>query len=562
MRYKHGILSYLDGVHVRILDVHNISQEEQVVDVDSLLAEEEGKWPVDQKIFHHSRSTYRLSGCQCTSPVNQALGKSCLIIHVLDCRHGILCFSIGSWYYGNFLVIVNMRSGVLLSERVHKIVEYHSWARVCIDERFVVVVARWKTSVLECALEIYDLTDKRRVTPRLKLKNNCNRRFLMAHYSAIHNGSCYALFGRPSVLAFEDDMEDTEDGGDAPYLHWYRFNNADFCRQSSLDKSSDALVDSSSSPLLKVKRFRRQELWRPTESCIRTLYEPEIIQDDETGNFTFIEIRPNDTLGALHPGPSYHFQALGLSEDPDDEKATTHEQTRDEPPHRCPPYKAGVISQGYRPTASALFEIKASSGKDIDMSRAQGLWLSVCPRIRIPGDSDGKQFKDGGVHQFPSKDAPEPLLRLLMPDPQAEEIINCAPDARSIIFYTANPDRGLDREARMVLLIFDPWISFPGLENLESQSLTGRMLFEEYETEAPGLPVRWNYECESDRSRRLTDEASEINAKASAGRGTMEDQGREGSSQYSQGAKAPWFKTEIARWSANPCGFYLSEKPV
>jgi len=149
----------------------------------------------------------------------------------------------------------------------------------------------------------------------------------------------------------------------------------------------------------------------------------------------------------------------------------------------------------------------------------------------------------------------------------SEYIIGCVYDSRSMIYATANPDRDCNEEVRLVLLSFDSSIRLRGLEGMKSESLTDRISFESYETEAPDSDLDWQDVHEEEKVERMKKDASlRMNDKAAGVDSTRirlkhrANCSCEAAFTHAEKKDLSWFRNELARWSVNPSGYVLAKE--
>ena len=99
-----------------------------------------------------------------------------------------------------------------------------------------------------------------------------------------------------------------------------------------------------------------------------------------------------------------------------------------------------------------------------------------------PHDDDKRKFI--GVRRFPPNGAPKALLDLLCPTGEQDWDANSSHDPRTILYNTERLHRKLNDTAdQLVLINFDPWIRFPGLEPMILHPPTTELTAKEYEDE-------------------------------------------------------------------------------
>ncbi len=205
VNYQNGICCYVDGTCIRILNVHDASQSELVVDVGALLTEELGRHgestslDLQGLILDWTTIQEDISGwsCGCESCSNKVLGKPGLVIRIYGSRCGILCFSVKTHHVGPYLVVVDIRSEIPLQERFLRI-QFGEIVDTCTDGRYLFVVGRSRrdthTRVPKhtWALQCFDLMNKECVLPHVELQqymdNGHEAGHEAYHSSAVHDG--------------------------------------------------------------------------------------------------------------------------------------------------------------------------------------------------------------------------------------------------------------------------------------------------------------------------------------------------------------------------------------
>jgi len=350
--------------------------------------------------------------------------------------------------------------------------------------------------------------------------------------------------------------------------------------------STNSCHTSLSAPFKQLKcRVRSTIYWRYSSP-------PVMERDEETGDLFFIDHFQSIESEDLHRDPSYHFRSITSSGSRYVDEASSHEDVLQDltllpgrQSHRCSYFKNDIFKRVYIPTASASFDFRVISRDNQVENQTQGIRLAIGPRPRacsknarneqvgISRKSDRDERSDYEIYQFPSEDAPEPLKELLMPSCHRKRMLGCAFDARTMIFMTECGNRRHGHESRIMLLNFDPWIRFEGLERSFSQSLVDRSSLKEYESRVVNSNVSFKWDKNTQRRARAglqTDAqfGSETNGlqighnQTKAQVGSVRSRLREVDEKkenhhrsHAKSAKLPWFRTEPACWLNYKSGF-------
>ena len=146
--YDEGLLVYALGNLIRILDVYNAANTEDVIDVKSLLGEEAKRWP------------------PYTQRIQELLSKDLEIRH-LSHGGGILLIGIDdSDCPPGYLLVIDIRKEVLLQERLLMIGRCSGDCVAKTDGRYIIV---FEDPERNGNLDLYDLKDKQQRIQKLRL---------------------------------------------------------------------------------------------------------------------------------------------------------------------------------------------------------------------------------------------------------------------------------------------------------------------------------------------------------------------------------------------------------
>ncbi len=152
-----------------------------------------------------------------------------------------------------------------------------------------------------------------------------------------------------------------------------------------------------------------------------------------------------------------------------------------------------------------------------------------------------------GVRRFPPNGAPKALSDLLCPTgkPRYPPIGSC--DTRLILYSTKRLDRTFDVPYQVVLINFDPWIRFPGLETMVLHPPSTHLTPREYEDELA--------RAKQDKFQLSPDELDAKAAKREIKRSSMRQGNEAGEVRRPE---SPWFWTERAKYLDIQQGFQFS----
>lgn len=487
--YGEGLLVYRLGNFIRILNVYNTAVTEDIIDLKSLLVKEVKPWN-----DHYARI--------------QILLSDDLDIRIFDHGGGILLIGIDDISsQPGYLVVVDIRKGVLLPERLRMVRRCSCDCVAKTDGRYIVVFEDPKHNGF---LDLYDLEDKQQRIQQLHLP-----RFINYHTTdrQIDDGWFYVL---TNVYADEGYITAKR----LRYTYCYSFP------LNQLHKfTSYCAADSKPLPeQLQVVRLKGQQP-RAREDIGFEERMPwtslKLWRDEHSGQLVIVE-------GWLHDGAEddaanaqYSFQPLQFPESSSTIDAATPDdgfllggyiQTlnpADLPPAEkdleCP-IDPGDRLKGrvYVPRASTFFDVYLGSNENPDSTEEFEFRLAVgsCDPASpsetqlgqvnemsskkmgefSPEDDDKRNF--AGVRRFPPNGAPKALLDLLCPTGNQRNNKISTHDSRTILYSTKrlHPKRNGGMH-QLVLINFDPWIRFPELEPVKLDPPSTQLTAREYENE-------------------------------------------------------------------------------
>ena len=554
--YGEGILAYPLGDVIRILDVYNAAVEEDVVDVRSLLGEEAGCWP------------------QHTQGIQELLSKK-HYIRMLAYREGILLFDIEDVDPPSaYLVAISIRKEVPLQKRLLMIRTCSSRCEAQTDGRYIIVFEDPKSNG---NLELYDLEDERqriqkRHLPEFTVYNDADRQ--------IYDGCFYLLSNRRSY--HDDDAIARELSG---YNYCYRFPlNESLPVASYVAAGAEPLPEQQ-----QVVRVRRQQpRTRPDDGP-----EPHIPwsslklwRDDYSGQLVIVEGWHHDGEEDDGENAQYTFQPLQFPE-PSSAIDTVMSEAElvyfgnalnpaDLPPAEkdceCPRDPGDRLrARVYVPRVSTFFDIYPGSDENLDSRKGFEFHLAVgsCSCASLGGSvsdefdkitsrkTDGLSLDDNnkrkfvGARRFPPNGAPKALYNLLWSTGKMHSSMFDGDDPRSILYSTKRLDRKWNDTAQKIVLInFDPYIRFPGLETMVLRPLSTQLTPREYEDEL----------LRAKREQRFIPgkEWDEKQEKKAAKRKRLREMHKDDEVEDVPEPKSPWFRTEPAMHLSIGQGFQFS----
>ena len=556
--YREGILSYCLGDVIRILDVYNAAVTEDVIDVRSLLSEEARCWP------------------QHIHGIEELLSDE-LDIWMLDYRDGVLLFRLLDSDSG-YLVAINIRKGIPMQERLLTIHECSSDCGAKTDGRYVIVLEDPKRNG---RLELFDLEDKRQGIQKRHLSKYIA--YSKAVYE-IYDGWVYLL---TNDHGYQDDASH-EGETSRGYNYCYRFPlNHDRSVISYYAAGTDPLPEQ----LQVVRVPRKQPRTRPDNfppprwlwsslNLWRDEYSGQLIivegwhhdgedDDGESAQFTFQSLQfpePNSTIDTAMSEEDLFFFGRGV------QTLSPADLPRAERDCECPRDPGDRLkARVYVPRVSTFFDVYHGSDGNPDSREKYRFHLAVGLCIRDPpsGLESGQLEKTSrktngfpdhntkrpfvGVRRFPPNDAPKTLLDLLWPTTGKMRInIFSWHDPRSILYSTKRLHRKWDDNAKQMILIdFDPWIRFPGLETMVLHPLSTRLTAGEYEAEL----VRARFREKIWLTQEVEREREE---KREAKWAKLRELHKDDEVEEVCEPKSPWFQTEQAMYLSIGQGFQFS----
>ena len=547
--YGEGILAYPLGDVIRILDVYNAAVEEDVVDVRSLFGEEARCWP------------------QHIHGIKELLSDD-LYIRMMDYREGILLFAIENPFSSSgYLVAINIRKKVPMQERLLTLRTCSCECEARTDGRYVIVFEDPKRSG---KLKLYDLEDEQQGIQERHLPD------FMIYSKAvrqIYDGWFYLL---TNDHFYPGDDITVDRAGISGYYYCYRFP----LEQSRPVTSYCAGGTEPLPEQLQVVRIKRQQP-RTREDFGPDTPRPwsslNLWRDEYSGQLVIVEGWHHSGMEDVGESAQYSYQPLQFPEPISAIDTAMSEKDlfffgcavqnldpadlpRAEKDCECPRDPGDRLkARAYVPRVSTFFDVYYGSTENPDSGKGFEFRLAVasCNHAspsesesdqldkKFSGQTDGlspddnnrKQFV--GVRRFPPNGAPKTLLDLLWPTTGKMYMNICSTtDPRSILYQTKRLHREWTDTARQTVLInFDPYIRFPGLETMVLRPPSTMLTPQEYALElARANPCVW---------RRPTPEPEEkIKAREAKWERLMEmhkdEEVRE--------PKSPWFQTERAMY--------------
>ena len=539
--YGEGLLSYPQGDLIRILDVYNAAVTEDVIDVRSLLGEEAERWP------------------QHTQGVQQLLSDG-LQIQLIHYGRGILLIRMNNNSDPKYLVVINIRKGVPLQERLLMIRRCSSDCEAKTDGRYMIVLEEVEHG---WDIELYDLEDEHLGMQRRHLPlyiSNCKAG------RQIYDGWFYLL---------TNDHHNAIGRWD--YYYCYRFPLDHF-------RSVTSYRAAGTEPLpeqLQVVRVKRQQPrtrpnndlepripWSSLELC-RDEYSGQLVivegwhhngEEDDAANahYTFQPLQfpePNSAIDTATPDLEFFYggpvQTLNPADLPQAEKDCECPRDRDD----------RLKARNYVPRASTFLDVylgsdeAPDSGKGFEFRLAVGSYHRASSgesgtsqphkNVYYPDDNNERQYV--GVRRFPPNGAPKVLSDLLCPTRKLKWPTISSHDPRSILYSTKRLDRKLNDAYQLVLINFDPWIRFPGLETMVLHPLSTHLTSTEYEDELGRAQQDQLF---------LSDEEVEERRKKRAAKVLLMRESNKLDEIHEP--KSPWFWTERAEYLDLRKGFQFS----
>ena len=478
--YGEGLLLYHLGDLIRILDVYNAAVTEDVIDVRSLLSEQAERW-----------HPY-------TQGIEELISRDLdLDISWSDYKEGLLLILIKSFDSSSrYLVVINIRKGVPLQERLLMIRWYPGDCVAKTDGRYIVVSKDFESFG---NLDLYDLEDKQQCITKLYLPGCTN--LSMEEYQ-LYDGWFHLL------------SRDNEN-----YHYCFSFP----LKQSHPVPASDAIGTEPLPEQLQVIRVKRRQP-RTLQNCD---YEPNdcwpsliFCRDEYSGQLSVVEAwvngkkghalntpctfqplqipEPNSAIGTATPDREFYFNCGLQTLNPAD--LPLGEKDWDCPTD--PGYR--LKARSYNPRASTFFDIYLGSDANPDTAKGTEFHLAVGSRNHAsPSESESGQLdkisseKLGAVspndsneqkcvtmRRFPPDGAPKALFDLLCPTGKMKRSTMSVDDPRSILYSTKRLHRKWnDTLEQFVLINFDPYIRFPGLEPMILHPLSTQLTSKEYDEE-------------------------------------------------------------------------------
>lgn len=434
LQHYKGMLRYVDGHCIRMLEFISAAKTEQVLDVISLLNFEVEGWP------SHTQGLRRLlsgtdfeEGCTYLACIQVSYGRLPLYIALRDLQEGMLSFSLRSHGNGPYFLIVDIRNNVKLEDRVRKIATNVREPIMRTDSRRYAFVAA-KTAAREQVILCYDLEDKERVMPQLQLKGFRGDEDTVSFF--IHDGWFYAACWKHLGLTGDDGDEES-------YYYYYRFPVNDFHPVHPWKVGDDSSW-SPHCPLparMEIVRIKRPQYQVPyiddSELLDRSL---TLWFDEESGHLAIQEVLQDTRPGALPGAIQFRYQPLVFPDSPTrvvdsiDTQIADIVQTLDYknlPKSICiypiSPYSKSSLGSrtfNYSKFGSAFYNVKFGPDESTFPDQRPKFCLEVNPHVRTsPIDSkkgllgrgllplnsveavkdDGEIFVDRGIYSFPPR---------------------------------------------------------------------------------------------------------------------------------------------------------------
>ena len=478
--YSKGFLAYSVGDVIRILDVYNAAIEEDVIDVRSLLCEEAERWP------------------QHTQGIQELLSKK-LFTRILDYQEGILLFNLEDFDPpSGYLVAINIRKGVPGQKRLLTIRTSSYKCKAHTDGRYIVV---FEDPQRNGDLELYDLGDERQGIQKRHLPE-------------------FTVYGEVDRQIYDEWFYVLKAWTDG-YNYCYRF-------PLNQSRPVTSYYTAGTKPLpeqLQVVRVKRQQpRTRPDDGPVphRPWSSLKLLRDDYSGQLVIVEGWHHDGEEDDGENAQYTFQPLEFPEPGSAIDTAMSEgelfyfgraiQTLNpadlpqaEKDCECPRDPGDRLrARVYVPRISTFFDIYPGADETPDSRKGFEFHLAVgsCSRASLsesvsdqfgkissrktdglsPDDNNKRKFV--GVRRFPPNGAPKALYDLLWSTGK----MNCSAfngnDPRSILYFAKRLHREWNDTARKIVLInFDPYIRFPGLESVVLRPLSTQLTPREYEDE-------------------------------------------------------------------------------
>lgn len=225
----------------------------------------------------------------------------------------------------------------------------------------------------------------------------------------------------------------------------------------------------------------------------------------------------------------------------------------------------------YVPRISTFFDIYPGSDETPDSKKGFEFHLAVgsCSRASIsesvsgqfgkissrktdglsPDDNDKRKFV--GVRRFPPNGAPKALYDLLWSTGKMKTSMFDGDDPRSILYSTKRLDRKWNDTAQKIVLInFDPYIRFSGLESMALHPLSTQLNPREYEDEL----VR----AKREKGWLTEEEVEERQKKRAAKWENLREMHKDDEVEEVREPRSPWFWTERAMYLDIGQGFQFT----
>lgn len=482
------MLCYVDGYCIRILDLHQASKNEDVIDLE-VIGQHHGNIP---------------------KPFSRA--------ELLHYQGGVLSFlyytsDVDPESYGSeeaWLIAIEIRSSIPIPQKIRLAVPMpHSKFWVKNDSQYLYVGSHdgiGDHRHHEWRLQGYNLSSGQKFRP-LQLCNLFGSDLRQTIIFEVYDGYLYALSNQSSFEVEEIDW--------TSYYHCYRFpvNNPvedqlerlDFWRRQHREGPiNDSWTDLSlhqdeRSGLLEVTECRRE--WKDGSSAqSRTYYNepisfPSNSQDSEGLSPLLMNEPRAVTTSDRYPVDDPLYKLIGEDDRPLYSQPIVRISRNFHPEYSNPESPAQTFllaktkHRTYVPSSKAYFDLVqdnynqpaprhwqqqlrlriGSRSQSSPLNPETGLLHErVLDEDEVPVQGSEDCFRDRGIQLWPPADAPVELLDLLNPDiapgspSRVIGDVTAVSDERSVIYMPGSLFRS-DRARNIVLVNFDPGLRFPGL---------------------------------------------------------------------------------------------------
>lgn len=564
--YQHGVLCYVHGNLIRILNVHGVSKTEDVIDLKRGLAQEACNWKAYGNVLRSVMDDYE---CRLVDYQDQTL--TCMFY---------------TRSRPQLLVVVDTKKEVREPDEVQKRVRL---VRVCKDF--------YDVQIVHAERHLYCFSKQGR------------RWCLSVHNLDILQDGCPSHSGEIGVDSLFINMVGRTSIVLKAQEGWIYMLSLVSSTTASIGSSNPVYYQCTrmllhpnyfcpNYPHAERSRNRIQHVLmrrQVVEEETTEIFEPDIeLHEDEcTGGLVIVERRPG----------LFYFQPLSFPETSTTDEC--HEASKNKPYPRYSPQdpshshlypsdkKEIIVHRKYNLGCSACLDISHRCPHNGDSRRNQKILLRTSSRTRAsPLGKDGllrenalaspiersaeDQFLEISSSIWPPPDAPKELPHLLNTIFGQSGAINARSDERSVV-YSVNPVdmcNPLEIDLRKIVLInFDPCIRYEGMKSMKLYELadTDERVDTKPASERGGYHPRsanstsrdgGRYEMLSHVIARETDESNRTSALPKGneketvdGPATVQD--LPGPDEQEE-VELPWFRTERAMWVDICQGFEFS----